>query len=334
MRFEAAVTAISWIPSEAISGLGTKLPFEMGIAHYDDPLPDVIEDTAALEALRDADRFRFANHLRAFVDVEDGKITEYGHLGGGLIGSTTLSLGSRRATFQAVPYPDLRRDPEAGPSSVRFVQTAGGRTGVPAPRRVNRKPYVQVSAPTAWSTLALTIHADGTSDFEVLGASPFPRHWIYDSDGRLAAKTGTIDFKEWWRTAFGEHTPWGDEDSPALVTAVESALERELSTVVMSGRKREIRKLKEGALLTEQGQEGDELYLLLDGVLRVEVGGEAVADVGPGALLGERAVLEGGKRTASLRAATSCRVAVARAEDLDRAKLQELADQHRREASR
>ena len=177
MRHEAAVTAISWIPSEAISGLGTKLPFEMGIAHYDSPLPDVIDD---LEALRDADRFRFANNLKAYIEVEDGRITGFGHLGGGLIGATTLTVGSKKTTFQAVPYPDIQRDPEVSEESVRFVQTAGGRTGVPAPRRVNRKPFVQVVAPTAWSTLALTIHVDGSSEFEVIGASPFPRHWIYD----------------------------------------------------------------------------------------------------------------------------------------------------------
>lgn len=331
MRHEAEVTAISWIPSEAITSPGMKLPFEVGVAHYDAPLPDVIED---LEALRDADRFRFANRLRAYVEVEDGRITGYGHLGGGLIGGTTLRLGSRQTTFRGAAYPDIQREPEVGESSVRFVQTAGGRTGVPAPRRVNRKPFVQVVAPTAWSTLALTIHADGRSEFEVLGASPFPRHWIYDHDGKLAAKTGTIDFKEWWRTAFGEHTPWGDEDSPALVTAVESALERELAGVVMSGRRPETRKLREGATLTEQGQPGEELYLLLDGVLRVEVDGEALAELGPGALLGERALLEGGIRTATLRAVTPCRVAVARGADIDRTKLEELATEHRLEDAR
>lgn len=328
MRHEAAVTAISWIPSEAISGLGTKLPFEMGIAHYDAPPPDVIED---LEALRDADRFRFANDLRAYVEVEDGRITGYGYLGGGMIGATTMTIGSKKTTFQAVPYPDIQRDPEVGDTSIRFVQTAGGRTGVPAPRRVKRKPFVQIVAPTAWSTLALTIHADGRSEFEVLGASPFPRHWIYDSEAKLAAKTGIIDFKDWWRTAFGQHTPWGAEDSPAIVTAVESALERELSSVIMSGRKPEIRKVNEGTILTEQGEMGNELYLLLDGVLRAEVDGEELAELGPGALLGERAVLEGGRRTATLRAVTACRVAVASSDDIDREKLQHIAEGHRRE---
>ena len=55
-------------------------------------------------------------------------------------------------------------------------------------------------------------------------------------------------------------------------------------------------------MLTEQGQQGDEVFLLLDGVLAVEVDGEPLADVGPGAILGERAALEGGARTSTLRA--------------------------------
>jgi hypothetical protein len=52
------------------------------------------------------------------------------------------------------------------------------------------------------------INADGTSTLELIGASGFPRHWVYDSDGRLAAKAGLADFKEWYRHAFGKHTPW------------------------------------------------------------------------------------------------------------------------------
>ncbi len=59
MRIHSSVTSISWIPSEAIQGV-TKVPFEMGVAHYDDPPPDHID---SLDALRDADRFRFANEL-------------------------------------------------------------------------------------------------------------------------------------------------------------------------------------------------------------------------------------------------------------------------------
>ena len=86
-------------------------------------------------------------------------------------------------------------------------------------------------------------------------------------------------------------------------------------------------------MLTEQGQPGDELFLLLDGVLVVEVDGAPLAEVGPGAILGERAILEGGARTSTLRAMTKAKVAVARAADIDVAALQELSDGHRRETT-
>lgn len=331
MRHESSVTSVSWIPSEAVGGM-TKLPFEMGMAHYDDPLPDVIED---LDALRRADAFRFANELRAWVDVDDdGAIVGHGHAGRGHIGSTTVKLGPRAVVFPAVPFPDLRPEPEASSHSVRFVQTAGGRAGVPAPRRVRRRPFVQMAAPVAWSTLALTIQADGSSDFEVLGASPFPRHWIYDGAGTLAAKTGMIDFSGWYRTAFGTHTPWGDEDSPAFVTVAETAVERELSRSIMSaGRRPRIRAIRTGDTLVLQGEEGHELFVLLDGVLSVEVDGEPVAEVGPGAILGERAVLEGGRRTSTLRAVTPCKVAVAADDEIDTTALAEVARGHHREGS-
>ena len=64
------------------------------------------------------------------------------------------------------------------------------------------------------------------------------------------------------------------------------------------GEKPKVRKVKDGHVLVEQGQLGSELYLLLDGVLAVDVDGEALAELGPGAILGERAVFEGGRRTA------------------------------------
>lgn len=329
VRIDSSVTTISWIPSEAIDGLATRLPFEMGVAHYDAPPPDVVDD---LEALRQADAFRFANELRAWIEVEDGRVVGHGHAGGGRIGATTLRLGSLRTSFAAVPFPDLRPDPVVSDTSVRFVQTAGGRTGVPAPRRVRRKPFVQLTAPTAWSTLALTIHADGHSEHEVLGASPFPRHWVYDHGGRLVAKSGLIDFDTWYRDAHGQHTPWGDEDVPALVTAVETALERQLSAQIMRrGSRPRIERLAEGAMLVQQGGEGSDLFVLLDGVLSVAVDGEVLAEVGPGAVLGERAILEGGRRTSTLRAVTACKVAVAAGDDIDREALAEVSRSHRRE---
>ena len=71
------------------------------------------------------------------------------------------------------------------------------------------------------------------------------------------------------------------------MTAAESALERELSGLVMSGgSKPEVRKLRAGEVLTRQGDVGGELYLVLDGVLVVDVDGKEWAEVGPGAVLG------------------------------------------------
>src|ERR1700719_4118338 len=138
MRYESSVTSLSWIPSEAVQG-STRLPFDVGMAHYDAPPPDAIED-----------------------------------------------LGVLRDAFQAVALPDIRVKPEYGDGWVRFVQTAGGRTGMPAPRRVRRAPFVQWQAPTVWTTLSLTLHAGGRAEFGMTGASRVPRHWVYDGYGHLS----------------------------------------------------------------------------------------------------------------------------------------------------
>jgi hypothetical protein len=328
MRISSSATSVSWIPSEAVTG-ATKVPFELGVAHYDLAPPDVIDD---LDALRRSDRFRFANELRGWVDVEGGRIVAAGQEGRGHIGSTTLRLGKHERDVRAFALSDIRPAPVVTETSARFVQTAGGRTGVPAPRRVRHAPFVQLRAPLAWTTLALTINADGSARGELVGASPFPRHWLYDEAGKLTAKSGMIEFGSWYRKAFGRHSPWGDEDSPALSTAVESALERRLSKDLMHGETRpDVRTVKQGALVTKQGTAGDEVFLVLDGVVRAEVDGTPVAEFGPGAVLGERAVLEGGLRTATVRALTRCKVAALAGEQLDSGALAELSTGHRRE---
>jgi Cyclic nucleotide-binding domain len=322
MRIESSITAVSWIPSEAVEGM-PRVPFELGVAHYDDPPPAVIEN---LDRLSEKDAFREANELRAWIEVKGGRIVDYSHEGRGLIGVTRVKLGPARMAFPAVQFPLIQPEPEVGSDRVRFVQTAGGRMGLPAPRRVRGKPYFQISSASAWTTLELIIHADGRSEGALIGASAFPRHWVYDAEGRVTEKSGRIDFETWYRESYGEDTPWGGEDTPAFVIAVETELERELSVSVMQGGgKLPRRRVEPGETLVEQGAEEDDLFLVLDGVLDVDVDGEIVAQVGPGAILGERAALEGGIRTATLRAATSCRLAVIRPEQISEYERSRLA---------
>ena len=329
IRHDGLVTSLSWIPSEAIEG-AQRLAFDSGITHYDAPPPTEGMDVQQLQA---DDRFRFANQLRAFLTVDgSGHIADCGYLGGGLMGSTLVKLGAMAHRFQAVQLPDIQREPERGDGWVRFVQTCGGRTGMPAPRRVRRRPFVQWQAPLVWTTLSLTLHADGRAEHALIGASRFPRHWVYGADNVLSHKSGLTDFKDWYRKSFGKHSPWGDEDSEALVAAVETALESSLSAQLMQGGgKKRVEKHPAGTVLFEEGQPGSDVMLVLDGIVRVERGGERLAEYGPGALLGERAHLEGGLRTSTNVAVTPCRLALFDAALLSRADLEELATGHRRE---
>jgi hypothetical protein len=324
-RIESSVTAVSWIPSEAITG-PSKIPFEVGVTHYDEPPPDKLE---SLEELRTSDRFREANELRAFIEVEDGRIVNAGHLGQGHIGATTVKVGPAALRFPAVHLPDIQAEPEIGPSSARFVQTVGGRMGLPTPRPVPHKPFVQFWPSIAWTTLALTINTDGSSSHELVGASPFPRHWIYDKNGQLVEKSAVIDFGKWFNDSFGDRTPWGEQDSPAVVAAVESALERSLSGAIMGGDKKpNIKTIPLGENLVRQGEAGTEVYLILDGIFVVEVDGNEVAEIGPGAVVGEQAGLKNGTRTATLWARTQGRVASVPHDALDSQALGSLASVH------
>ena len=329
MRFESTVTSVSWIPSESVSGM-FKAGFAVGASQFDDPPPEVLQD---LDKLFAAEGFRFANRLAAWIEVDDGRITDAGYPGRGYISRTRSGWGPQReVTFQPAEFPQIRTEPEITATAARFSQTTGGRTGAPMPRPVSGKPYFRWLAPTVWTTLALTIGTDGSARGEMSGASPFPRHWIYDQQGKLIAKSGLADFREWMRTAHGQHSPWGLEDSQPLVAVAESALERQLSATIMrGGAKPAVRKLAKGAVLTEQGERGDDIYLLLDGVLTVWVDGTQIGQLGPGAIVGERAVLEDGRRTATLRAVTGCVIAAAASNQIDRDSLASLAERHHQE---
>ncbi len=152
-----------------------------------------------IEELRRTDRFREANELRAFIEVEDGRIVDAGYLGQR---PHRRHDGPRRARPRSGSRPSTcrtssmsRRSAGRPPASSR--RSAAG-WACPTPRPVPRKPFVQFWPSIAWTTLELTINADGTSSRGLVGASPFPRHWIYDDDGALVEKSGLVDFKKWF----------------------------------------------------------------------------------------------------------------------------------------
>jgi len=315
MRVDASATAITWLPFAALDRLKV-VPLELAVAHYDEPPPEVAPD---LDELRLRDAFREANELTAWIEVDAGEIVDYGQSGRSLTGEGP-QLETRQLSFAAVEFPVIQPEPELGQSWARFTQTVGGRIGLPAPRPVVGRPYFHVGAVSAWTTLELLIRADGTSESRLVAASPFPRHSLYGADRRLHGVFGALELE------FEEGTPWGDVETPAFSAAVESALERRLAaSILRAGSKLVRRRVPPGEALVEQGQPGDELFVLLDGLLDVEIDGEIVAQVGSGAILGEKAVLGEGLRTATLRAVRSSRVAVIPADEIGTPQLAEIS---------
>ncbi|HEV2711617.1 MAG TPA: cyclic nucleotide-binding domain-containing protein [Gaiellaceae bacterium] len=312
MRIDASATAITWLPFEALDRIPS-VPLELAVAHYDDPPPEIAPD---LDELRLRDAFREANQLQAWIDVDDGEIVDCGRTGRSVLPDLRLELEDRQISFAAVEFPVIQPEPEVGDGWVRFTQTVGGRIGLPAPRPVVGRPYFHVGAVSAWTTLELLLRADGSSEARLVATSPFPRHSLYGADRRLLEVVGDVEFE------LGDGTPWGDERTPAFAAAVESELERRLATSILrEGAKLIRRRVLRGQTLVEQGKPGRDLFIVLDGVFDVEVDREVVAQVGSGAILGERAVLGDGRRTATLRAVRSSRVAVIASSEISRPNL-------------
>jgi CRP-like cAMP-binding protein len=59
-----------------------------------------------------------------------------------------------------------------------------------------------------------------------------------------------------------------------------------------------------GSTLVEEGTEGGRFYLITSGKAEISIRGQTVRTLGPGSYLGEIAMIDGGPRTATVRAAT------------------------------
>jgi len=122
-------------------------------------------------------------------------------------------------------------------------------------------------------------------------------------------------------------------ENEVLAAEAETPLERRLSLAIMRGggpRPRAVQ-IKAGDTILAEGETANEIVLVLDGMVEVEAGGTTLARLGPGAVLGERAWLEQGRRTATVRAVADCRIVSYPAADLSPEDLRELATGHHRE---
>ena len=332
MRIESSVTSVSWIPSEAVTGPMLKGTFESGFTHYDDPPPDVIDDLEALAAAGTASAS--PTTCTAWIEVEDGQIVDAGYSGGGLMGATTVRLGQAARHVRAGRRsPTSATSPRSPRPTVRFVQTTGGRTGLPAPRRVKHPPFVQftradgVDHARAHDPRRRHVELRGARREQVPPPLGLRRRRRARGQGRPRRLQGLVPRRVRQAHAVGRRglagaRHRGRDRARAPAVGHDHARRRASPRSARSRRAR---------TSSQQGDPGDELFLLLDGVLSVVVDGEAVAELGPGAVLGERAVLEGGRpHRDACRRRTDVRVAVAPADQIDRERAARSCAEHHR----
>ena len=96
-----------------------------------------------------------------------------------------------------------------------------------------------------------------------------------------------------------------DRSRVAPISALEGLPEEEVDAVARVATEREF---AAGETLMAEGDFGHCLFLLEDGSAEVLAHGAKVADVGPGDVVGEVAVLRSGRRTASVVATSPVRV--------------------------
>jgi len=323
MRLTAEATCLSWIPPTAVEGV-FELPFGRGIAHYDKPPPDKSPD---VDALLEADAIRFANQVRAWIDVQNGRICGQGMTGGGRLGSTTVRLRKRGHTFAGVALPDLVAEPEVFADRVRFRQTCGGHTGAPVPRAISRPPFVGIAAPLAWSTIVLTLRTDGTSESEIADASAFPRHYLYDSAGQLTHKTALIRYKDWLHRSEQQRSPWAGVQKPVPTIQVKQQAERSLADAILVSARYEEYQLPAGAMLGSHPIRDDQVAVLLDGLMVILIDDEPAVEIGPGNIFDPSTRIAESKQHAKIRAQTAARFALLSRSDVDSDALHEVASE-------
>lgn len=71
----------------------------------------------------------------------------------------------------------------------------------------------------------------------------------------------------------------------------------------------EERTVDQGEVLCREGERGEDLYIVIDGMFDVKIGGEVLAQVGPSTVIGEMGLIEPRPRSASVEAVRTSHVA-------------------------
>jgi|RhiMethySRZTD1v2_1073278.scaffolds.fasta_scaffold56466_3 CRP/FNR family cyclic AMP-dependent transcriptional regulator len=71
---------------------------------------------------------------------------------------------------------------------------------------------------------------------------------------------------------------------------------------------RNIKTMPRGAVLFTEGESGSNMYVLVQGRADISVGGEVLESAVPGSLLGEMALVSSAPRSATVVAATECKI--------------------------
>ena len=162
-----------------------KLPFELGIGTYDEPPPDRIEEGDLERLHHRRGSSTEANHLKAWVEVENGEIVDHAH-------------GRRPRGLDYVPARAEASDPgarlrpqsyEPQHDAVRIRPDRGRARRVPAPRRVGGRPFADQLRDRVDDARALVIARTPRTTGRRRGT--FPRHWIYDKDELVESAPST-----------------------------------------------------------------------------------------------------------------------------------------------
>ena len=266
-RIESSVTSLSWIPSEAVTGLN-KVMFGSGFTHYDDPPPDVIHDLEALAGRRPVPVRQPPCRHGSTSTTE--RIVDAGYDGGCVMGATTVAVGGKQASFAAVAFDDIQRDDRADrdigdvhpdgrwahrgaraapreQAAVRQVRGTDRVVDVVAddPRRRNERS----------SSCSARAPFRGTGSTTTIGQAR--------RQGRPGRLQGLVATRRSASTRPGVTRIHRRSSPPSRPRSSASSP----PTSCAAARSRRSASSTQGALLTEQGQQADEVFLLLDGVL-------------------------------------------------------------------